>query len=143
VPRPKPDQIIRHQIVFGEADRKILDRAIDSYTFNNFTRNAVNLLNDPQGLAAFLAILAASGIIGASFVFKASPAALAKGAADLVIDEFREAASEALEKRGIEMEELRNLRVGRGASNIVDDILSQIYAGTAGIAPQIFNLGRD
>ena len=95
MPRPKPDQIIRHQIVFGEADRKILDRAIDSYTFNNFTRNAVALLNDPQGLAAFLAILAASGIIGASFVFKASPAAIAKGAADLVIDEFREAATEA------------------------------------------------
>jgi hypothetical protein len=143
VPRPKPDQIIRHQIVFGEADRKILDRAIDSYTFSNFTKNAVTLMNDVTGMVTFLTLIGATGILGASFIFKVSESSIAKGAVDLVIDEFRQQTTEALEKKGIEKEELRNLRVDRGVANIVDDILNQIYAGTAGIAPQIFNLGRD
>jgi hypothetical protein len=143
VPRPKPDQIVRHQIVFGEADRKILDRAIDSYTFSNFTKNAVTLMNDVTGMVTFLTLIGATGILGASFIFKVNPSAIAKSAVDVVIDEFRNQATEALEKKGIEKEELRNLRVDRGVANIVDDILNQIYAGTAGIAPQIFNLGRD
>lgn len=143
MPRPKPDQIVRHQIVFGEADRKILDRAIDSYTFSNFTKNAVTLMNDVTGMVTFLTLIGATGLLGASFIFQVSPSSIASGAVNQVIDEFRQQTLEALEKKGIEKEELRNLRVDRGVSNIVDDILSQIYSSTAGLAPQIFNLGRD
>ena len=100
-------------------------------------------MNDVTGMVTFLTLIGATGILGASFIFKVNPSAIAKGAVDLVIDDFRNQATEALEKKGIEKEELRNLRIDRGVANIVDDILNQIYAGTAGIAPQIFNLGRD
>ena len=87
MPRPKPDQIIRHQIVFGEADRKILDRAIDSYTISQLSRNAVTLMNDVTGTATFLALIAASGILGVTFAFSASAVAIAGGGSS-VFDEF-------------------------------------------------------
>ena len=87
MPRPKPDQIIRHQIVFGEADRKILDGYKDAYLLSNMSSNFVKLINDVTGTATFLALLAASGVLGVTFVFTASSIALAAGGSS-VFDEF-------------------------------------------------------
>ena len=87
MPRPKPDQIIRHQIVFGEADRKILEGFKDSYLLSNLSANFVKLINDVTGTATFLALVAASGILGVTFIFTASSLALAGGGSS-VFDEF-------------------------------------------------------
>ena len=87
MPRPKPDKIIRHQIVFGEADRKILDSYKDAYLLSNITSNFVKLINDVTGTATFLALLAASGILGVTFAFSATSVALASGGTS-VFDEF-------------------------------------------------------
>ena len=57
--RPKPDQIIRHQIVFGEADRKILDGFKDAHVLTSLSDTFVKLINDVTGTATFLAIIAA------------------------------------------------------------------------------------
>ncbi len=87
MPRPKPDQIIRHQIVFGEADRKILEGYKDAYVLSNMSANFVKLINDVTGTATLLALIAASGILGVTFVFSASSIALAAGGSS-VFDEF-------------------------------------------------------
>lgn len=87
MPRPKPDQIIRHQIVFGEADRKILEGFKDTYLISNLSANFVKLINDVTGTATFLALIAATGILGVTFVFSASSVALASGGSS-VFDEF-------------------------------------------------------
>ena len=87
MPRPKPDKIIRHQIVFGEADRKILDGYKDAYLISNMSSNFVKLINDVTGTATFLALIAASGILGVTFLFSASSVAIAAGGSS-VFDEF-------------------------------------------------------
>ena len=87
MPRPKPDKIIRHQIVFGEADRKILDGYKDAYVLSNLSANFVKLINDVTGTATFLALIAATGVLGVSFVFTASSVAIAAGGSS-VFDEF-------------------------------------------------------
>ena len=87
MPRPKPDQIIRHQIVFGEADRKILEGYKDAYVLSNMSANFVKLINDVTGTATLLGLIAASGILGVTFVFSASLIAIAAGGSS-VFDEF-------------------------------------------------------
>jgi len=87
MPRPKPDQIIRHQIVFGEADRKLLEGFKDSYLLSNMSGNFVKLINDVTGTATLLALIAATGVLGVTFAFSASSVALASGGSS-VFDEF-------------------------------------------------------
>lgn len=87
MPRPKPDQIIRHQIVFGEADRKLLEGFKDSYLLSNMSGNFVKLINDVTGTATLLALIAATGVLGVTFAFSASSVALAAGGSS-VFDEF-------------------------------------------------------
>ena len=88
MPRPKPDQIIRHQIVFGEADRKILDGFKDAHVLTSLSNTFVRLINDVTGTATFLALVAASGILGVTFVFTASSYALSQLNGSSVFDEF-------------------------------------------------------
>jgi len=87
MPRPKPDQIIRHQIVFGETDRKILEGYKDAYLLSNMSSNFVKLINDVTGTATLLALIAATGVLGVTFVFSASSVAIAAGGSS-VFDEF-------------------------------------------------------
>ena len=135
MPRPKPDQIVRHQIVFGEADRKILDRAIDSHTIVGLSRNAVNLMNEPAGMITFLTLLATTGILGASFAFKVSDSSIAKGAINLIVDEFREQYREAVQARQTSREEAqeRGSSVVGGLENVLEQILKPFFAITGGI----------
>jgi len=135
LPRPKPDQIVRHQIVFGEADRKILDRAIDSYTISQLSRNAVTLMNDVTGTITFLTLIATTGILGASFAFKVSESAIAKGAINLIVDEFRQQYQEAVAARQTSREEAqaRGASVVGGLENVLEQILKPFYAITGGI----------
>lgn len=135
MPRPKPDQIVRHQIVFGEADRKILDRAIDSHTIVGLSRNAVTLMNDVTGTITFLTLLATSGILGVSFVFLVSESLSAKGAISLIVDEFGQQYREAVQKRQVDREtaQERGASVVGGLENLVDQILKPFFAITGGI----------
>lgn len=87
MPRPKPDKIIRHQIVFGEADRKIIEGFKDSYLLSNLSANFVKLINDVTGTATLLALIAATGVLGVTFAFSASSIAIAAGGSS-VFDEF-------------------------------------------------------
>jgi len=121
MPRPKPDQIIRHQIVFGEADRKILDGYKDAYLLSNMSSNFVKLINDVTGTATFLALLAASGVLGVTFVFTASSIALAAGGSS-VFDEFFTQWKGERDKAGADKVRKQAEFVAKQAGKIVDPI---------------------
>ena len=122
MPRPKPDKIIRHQIVFGEADRKILEGFKDSYLLSNLSANFVKLINDVTGTATFLALIAATGVLGVSFVFSASAVALASGGSS-VFDEFYDALSVA---RGTQAEQQAAKNEARVKSKVAAEAVGDI-----------------
>jgi len=121
MPRPKPDQIIRHQIVFGEADRKILEGFKDSYLLSNLSANFVKLINDVTGTATFLALLATSGILGVTFVFTASSFALAQGGTS-IFDEFYTQYKGERDKAGADKVRKQAEFVAKQAGKLVDPL---------------------
>ena len=46
MPKPKPTQVIRHEIVFGRSERDLLEPALYSYTARNVSRAWFNLTSD-------------------------------------------------------------------------------------------------
>jgi len=63
MPKPKPDNIIRHELVLGRSERELLDTLV---TANAATKVVIQplvaLLSDPQALIAIFAILEGLGI---------------------------------------------------------------------------------
>jgi hypothetical protein len=57
MPKPKPDNIVRHEIVLGRAERELLRDVRLAYMFNKVADPTVKLLNDVTGMAAILFIL--------------------------------------------------------------------------------------
>ena len=109
MPRPKPDEIIRHQIVFGEADRKILASAVDSYNLNTILGNITKVLNDVTGTITLLTLLGATGVLGLVFAFNVNPVHLATGNVPAIIMSFNQqwndASDQKKEEDGLSREE--------------------------------------
>tara|TARA_Y100000004_G_C8840592_1_gene380304 strand:+ start:348 stop:776 length:429 start_codon:yes stop_codon:yes gene_type:complete len=121
MPRPKPDKIVRHQIVFGEADRKILEGYKDAYLLSNMSSNFVKLINDVTGTATFLALVAASGALGVTFVFTASSIALAAGGSS-VFDEFFTQWKGERDKAGADKVRKQAEYAAKGVGGVIDPI---------------------
>lgn len=122
-PRPKPNQIIRHQIVFGEADRKILEGFKDSYNLQTVLGNITKVLNDVTGTVTLLTLLGATGILGLVFAFNVSPVHLATGNVPAIIMSFNQqwnqASDEKKERDGLTREQ----RFTQTAENLSNDPL--------------------
>jgi len=123
MPRPKPDKIVRHQIVFGEADRKILSAAVDSYNLNTIMSNATKVLNDVTGTITLLTLLSVSGILGVVFAFQINPIHLATGNIPEIMKDFGFQWDDALEKAGSKRKEERDARRAELAARITADPL--------------------
>ncbi len=122
-PRPKPDQIIRHQIVFGETDRKILEGYKDAYLLSNMSSNFVKLINDVTGTATLLALIAATGVLGVTFLFSASSMAIEAGGSS-VFDEFYNAYKLAKGEQATDKEARNQARAATAfTAKTVGDIL--------------------
>ena len=50
MPKPKPDNIVRHEIVLGRAERELLDTATTAYTANRIFSPFATLLSSTAGL---------------------------------------------------------------------------------------------
>ena len=50
MPKVKPDNVIRHEIVLGRADRELLDTAVTAYTANRVITPFTSLLSSTSGL---------------------------------------------------------------------------------------------
>ena len=149
MPRPKPDKIVRHQIVFGEADRKILSAAVDSYNFNTIMGNVTKVLNDVTGTITFLTLLAASGALGLVFVFNVSPLHLAAGNFPAIFHSFmmqyNTAYAEKMEERQKERDAAKAQRRAELEEKYADDPLGYVADISANpvwkIADVIFGKG--
>lgn len=63
MPKPRPHQIIRHEIVMGRTEREMLETVIAGVTFNKVATPTVALLSDVSALSAIILILEATGVI--------------------------------------------------------------------------------
>ena len=75
MPKPKPDQVIRHEIVLGSVERKLLDEATTAYQVNRIATPIVNLISDKDAIIVILSMIAAAGALlglGVSFLFLVS-----------------------------------------------------------------------
>ena len=75
MPKPKPDQVIRHEFVLGRSEREMLREATTAYQVNRIATPMVSLMNDVSGMTVFLSAIAAVGTLvglGVSFVFLVS-----------------------------------------------------------------------
>ena len=95
MPKPKPDNIISHELVLGRSERELLDTLV---TANAATKVVIQplvaLLSDPQALIAIFAILEGLGIT--DFI-PANILELFKEGAYESFEDFEEAAVTALE----------------------------------------------
>ena len=127
MPKPKPTQVIRHEIILGRKEKEMVDSALSAYAFNRVSTPVIDLLNDVTGLTAFFSILAAAGFTGIGFVFLASDDLSVAG----VIDSFFNQRQQAILSAGLEA---GGLGVW-GMTDFVQDIL--------GLQSDDFNLPRN
>ena len=58
MPKPKPDQVIRHEIVLGRSERDLISDGITAYQFNRISTPLVALLSDVSAMGLILGGLA-------------------------------------------------------------------------------------
>jgi hypothetical protein len=57
MPKPKPDNIIRHEIVLGRSERELVDTLTTAYTVNRVASPVVELMSSKTGLLLVLGLL--------------------------------------------------------------------------------------
>lgn len=67
MPKPKPDQVIRHEIVLSRPLQETVDGLVGSAQFKNIATPTVDLMKDVSGMAVFLSLVAALGLTGVGF----------------------------------------------------------------------------
>lgn len=63
MPKPKPDEVVRHEIVLGRTEREMFETIVAGITFNRVATPTVALLSDVSALSALILILEATGVI--------------------------------------------------------------------------------
>mgnify|MGYP000555641795 FL=1 len=95
MPKPKPDNIIRHELVLGRSERELLDTLVTANAATKvIVQPLVALLSEPQALLALFAILEGLGIT--DFIPDNILTLLKDGAYES-FEDFEEAAVNALE----------------------------------------------
>ena len=69
MPKPKPDQVVRHEIVLGRSERELIEGALVAYQINKISTPAVALLSDASAMAIIFSVI--GGYLGIKYV--ASP----------------------------------------------------------------------
>ena len=69
MPKPKPNQVIRHEIVLGHSERELIEGALVAYQINKISTPAVALLSDASAMAIIFSVI--GGYLGIKYV--ASP----------------------------------------------------------------------
>jgi hypothetical protein len=66
MPKPKPDQVIRHEIVFGRSERELIEGALVAYQVNKIATPAVALISDISAMTLIFSAIA--GYLGWEFI---------------------------------------------------------------------------
>ena len=62
MPKVKPDQVVRHEIVLGRVEREMLDTVITANAANKVMTPLVSLMSDASAMLVLLSILEVFGI---------------------------------------------------------------------------------
>ena len=57
MPKPKPDQVIRHEIVFGRSERELIEGALVAYQVNKVATPLVALISDVSAMTFIFSII--------------------------------------------------------------------------------------
>ena len=57
MPKPKPDQVVRHEIVLGRSERELVDTAVTAYTVNRVLTPLTTMLGSTAGLSLVLTLV--------------------------------------------------------------------------------------
>lgn len=101
MPKPKPDQVIRHEIVLSRPLQETVDGLVGSAQFRNIATPTVDLMKDVSGMAVFLSLVAALGLTGVGF--------------NLVLSGQEETAEEVIQ---LFLNQSKLARVGRGVETL-------------------------
>ena len=82
MPKPKPDQVIRHEIALSRPAQEAIDQYVVAHSFRSFATPTVDLMKDVSGMVVFLSVIAA---IGYNFEFIATGSDTTVG----VLEDFR------------------------------------------------------
>ena len=63
MPKVKPDNVVRHEIVLGRSEREILDTLVTATAASRVLTPVVALLSDVSALSAIFILLEATGLI--------------------------------------------------------------------------------
>ena len=66
MPKPKPDQVIRHEIVFGRSERELIEGALVAYQVNKVATPLVALISDVSAMTFIFSII--GGYLGIKYV---------------------------------------------------------------------------
>jgi hypothetical protein len=66
MPKVKPDQVIRHEIVFGRSERELIEGALVAYQVNKIATPAVALISDISAMTLIFSAIA--GYLGWEFI---------------------------------------------------------------------------
>ena len=83
MPKRKPDQVIRHEIVFGRSERELIEGALVAYQINRIATPTVALLSDVSAMSIVLTAL------GTYLGFKYSIGSLAIDTTQDLINDFQ------------------------------------------------------
>ena len=83
MPKPKPDQVIRHEIVLGRSERELIEGALVAYQINRIATPTVALLSDVSAMSIVLTAL------GTYLGFKYSIGSLAIDTTQDLINDFQ------------------------------------------------------
>lgn len=106
MPKVKPDQVIRHELVLGRADRELLTDVVTAYQVNRIATPLVNLLNDNTSIILIAGLLEAAGFIDVI------PDWMLPSIKEGVYDTFQDFV-DAAESAGEKYEDLKNNKVVR------------------------------
>ena len=83
MPKVKPDQVVRHEIVLGRSERDLISDGIAAYQFNRITTPLVALFSDASAMGLIL------GGLATYYGFKYSIGSLAINTTQDLINDFQ------------------------------------------------------
>lgn len=66
MPKPKPDQVIRHEIVLGRSERELIESGLVAYQMNKISTPLVALISDVSAMSFIFSII--GGYLGIKYV---------------------------------------------------------------------------
>ena len=120
MPKPKPDQVIRHEIALSRPMQESVDQFVVAHSFQSISTPIVDLMKDVSGMIVLLSVVAA---IGYKFDFISTGADTMED----VITQFRQ--QRDIAKQNLATAEILASSVGatldRGVESLLDYILQR------------------